>query len=373
MLHPSLAEKAANLANDLTSIRQDREEEADKSLLSALAVESQHRLGRFLTGIEKYRAHPMRRDMPDMPVLEQIGSTALADYAPAATGRTPVLVIPSLVNRAYILDLDRENSFMRWLAAEEFHPYLVDWGMPGEDEADFDLSAYVQRLTGFIRILADQHGGPVPVVGYCMGGLLALAAGLACRDRVASLTLLATPWDFQSDGGRQAALLTTMMPMIRQAISLTGFLPTDCLQMFFTALDPLLGLRKFTKFADSDPEGRFVRSFVALEDWLNDGVPLVGPAALDCLQGWYMENRTANGNWLVDGNPVDPSLFDRPALALVPQGDRIVPPDSALALAGQLPQCEAVRLQAGHIGMMAGSRAASATWPLIGEFLRHHS
>ncbi|RED54053.1 alpha/beta fold hydrolase [Aestuariispira insulae] len=370
MIHPSLREAVDGLQQDLQAIRTGREQDADKTLLEALELVSQKRFNLFLDGIQRYRSHPYQRTAQNRPIAAQSGNTCLLDFSDGRQGAEPVLVIPSLVNRAYILDLTPENSFMLWLRDQGLTPYMVDWGSPGQDEHGFSLSDYTGRLADFIDEIGDRHGRPVSVIGYCMGGLLALGAAIHRQEKTATLTLLATPWDFHSDGGRQSALLGMMMPMIHQTIETVGFLPTDALQMFFTGLDPLLALRKFTKFASTAPDGEFAKSFVALEDWLNDGVPLVGPAALDCLEGWYQQNRTHQKNWHLFGEPVDPQQLEIPSLALIPQGDRIVPPASAEALAQQLPICRSRSINAGHIGMMAGRRAASSTWPLIGEFIR---
>ena len=65
-------------------------------------------------------------------MLWQEGTTRLLDYAPA--GGMPVLAVPSLVNRAYILDLAPDNSLMRYLAGLGLRPFLVDWDAPGEVE-----------------------------------------------------------------------------------------------------------------------------------------------------------------------------------------------------------------------------------------------
>src|SRR3546814_17470322 len=98
-------------------------------------------------------------------------------------GGIPVLVVPSLFNRGYILDLSAGRSFLRWLADQGFRPFLVDWDSPGEAERRFDLTDYVAgRLEAALNVVLDATGGrPVAVLGYCMGGLLALA--LAQRRR----------------------------------------------------------------------------------------------------------------------------------------------------------------------------------------------
>ena len=114
------------------------------------------------------------------------------------------------------------------------------------------------------------------LLGYCLGGLL--AAGLAAsRQRdLAGLALLAMPWDFHAgDGGAPPPIAAT--PQLTAAIAALGCAPVDMLQGFFASLDPLAVIAKYARFADLPPEHPKARAFVAVEDWLNDGVPLAGP------------------------------------------------------------------------------------------------
>src|SRR3989442_583011 len=77
------------------------------------------------------------------PSLWQEGSTLLLDYRKSSKPGRPILVVPSLINRGYILDLLPERSFMAFLAGEGFRPFLVDWQSPGEAERRFDLGDYI--------------------------------------------------------------------------------------------------------------------------------------------------------------------------------------------------------------------------------------
>ena len=149
-----------------------------------------------------------------------------------------------------------------------------------------------------------------------------------------------------------------------------GMMPTDMVQSYFALLDPLSVLKKFNAFGRLDPAGEKAGRFVALEDWLNDGVPLTAPVALECLMGWYGANETAQGLWRVAGQPVDPGKIDLPTLALVPGQDRIVPPASALPLAQAIPGCEIRQPALGHIGMVVAGGAPKQLWEPLAEWLR---
>ena len=88
----------------------------------------------LVRGIAAYRRHPYRRDLPDPPVIWQEGGSRLLDYGSPARARR-VLVVPSLVNRAYVLDLAPERSMLRWLGGRRGAPVLLDWGWPGRRSA----------------------------------------------------------------------------------------------------------------------------------------------------------------------------------------------------------------------------------------------
>ena len=342
-----------------------------EALAWALGAEAATRIGTFLAGIEGYRAHPYRRRLEDPPALWQAGTTRVLAFGGDAAG-APVLLVPSLINRAYILDLRAERSFARYLRDRGLRPYLLDWGAPGADEREFGLDDYIfGRLAPALEAVHRDAGRPVVLAGYCMGGTLVLP--LAAREDVAALVLLATPWDFWADGRHQARLIAAHLPGLTALIDGLEQLPPDALQAMFAALDPLLAARKFSAFADLPPASAAARNFVALEDWLNDAVPLTGPVARACLEDWYGANAPARGNWRVGDEPVRPERVTCPALNVVPARDRIVPPASAEALGEALPDVETWRPPLGHIGMMASPRAKRLLWRKLADWIAAHA
>jgi polyhydroxyalkanoate synthase len=132
----------------------------------------------------------------------------------------------------------------------------------------------------------------------------------------------------------------------------------------------VLAERKFSAFSSLDPQSDAAQDFVALEDWLNDGVPLSAPVARECLSGWYGGNTPALGAWRIAGVAVDPAEIDLPSLAVIPAHDRIVPPESAEALGRSLRRAAVLRPDVGHIGMMVSRGVERTLWPRIAEWLR---
>ena len=273
-----------------------------------------------------------------------------------------MLFVPSLVNRAHILDLMPEQSLLRWFAARGTRPLLLDWGWPGALERGFTLSDATDRLG---RALGAA-GEPVVLAGYCMGGLLTTVAAQRWPDRVRALALLATPWDFHAEPA-DASRLAAALPLLEPVMAPGGALPVDALQTLFAAADPGGIARKFRAFGALDQDSEAAARFVAIEDWLNDGVPLAAPIARETLGGWYGANTPGRGTWCLGGTAVDPARIAVPCFAAIPGRDRIVPPASALALAAAIPGTTVHRPASGHIGMAAGPRAEAGLWqPLLG-------
>ena len=356
---------------EATALQEALARAAPEALARALGAEAATRIARFLDGIEGYRAHPYRRRLQDPPALWQAGTTRVLAFGGEAAG-APALLVPSLINRAYILDLRPERSFARYLRGRGLRPYLLDWGAPGAEERAFGLDDYIiGRLAPALEAVRRDAGRPVALAGYCMGGTMVLP--LATHADVAALVLLATPWDFHADGRHQARMIAAHRPGLTALNASLGQLPPDALQAMFAALDPLLAARKFSAFAQLPPASAAARNFVALEDWLNDAVPLAGPVARACLEDWYGANAPARGLWRVGGEAVRPERVRCPALNVVPARDRIVPPASAEALSDALPNVEMWRPPLGHIGMMASPRAKRLLWRKLAAWIAAHA
>ena len=358
-----IAEQAAAVFASLLSAPQAE----SQASLAAVFGESLSQNHDLIAGIAAYRRHPWRRDLNDPPVRWEEGGSRLLDYAPDAAARTTVMFVPSLINRATILDLTADHSMLRFLAANGVRPLLLDWGWPGSLERGFSLTDYIAgRLERALEAAVQVAGAPVVLAGYCMGGTLAVAAAQRRPALLRGLALLAVPWDFHAGDAAAGRELAAQLPLLEPVMALSAALPVDALQTLFTLLDPWGVGEKYRAFAGLDQTSEQAKLFVALEDWLNDGVPLAAPVARECLSHWYGANQPALGQWRVAGSRVDPGEIQMPCFIAAPARDRIVPPESAQPLAALIPGAELHVPPAGHIGMVAGRNAETLLWrPLL--------
>ncbi len=308
------------------------------------------RLAKVLEGLRRYQSAPP--PLPRLPRREvaRIGAARLLSCA--EHGR-PLIIVPSLINAADVLDLAPGQSLIDHLAGQGLRPLLVDWG---ECEA-LDLAALVsERLVPLTR----QVGEPVAMLGYCMGGTLAIGAASQLGNMVSRLALLATPWHFGGYGdaarGDLGAWWGGAMPMAEQL----GAMPMDLLQPAFWSLDPGALAAKFARLADMNDE--LAAGFVRLEDWANTGTPLSLPAARD-LARLFADDMAGRGAWQIAGKVVDPAALVMPVLDICASADRIVPAAAACGAGTRWV------LDAGHVGMVVGRRAPEQLWAPLADWL----
>ncbi len=359
-------EEATDLMRDMNMFELEE-------LLLKVGERGQYLVSEMLSGIRQYHEHPYRRDVTDPPSIWAKGSARLLDYGQGLPETSPVLfLVPSLVNQGYILDLSEKRSLVRFLADKGIRPLLLAWGEPGEAEREYYLENYfLEILVPALEAVLQYAGSVRPhLAGYCMGGTLAVALTALRQEKLASLITLASPWDFQEGLSSPASQFLKQESFWDSLLETWGELPVDMLQTFFASLDPNLCLRKFGLFNRMDMHSDRAQEFVALEDWLNDGVPLAKNVARECFSGWYGKNNPVHGEWEIDGHLICPQNITIPVMIAVPKSDKIVPSGSALALAGQINEAHVVYPPSGHIGMVAGRQAEAGLWSNIVAWIK---
>lgn len=308
-----------------------------------------------LAALAAYQAAPRPTGDALPPATIRCGRAMLRDYGGA--GR-PVVFVPSLINPPTILDLDAETSLLRWLSARGHRCLLVDWGAPDRGDAAQDLSGHVTDL--LVPMLRELDAAPV-LVGYCLGGTLAVAAAAMVAPR--ALGLIAAPWRFRGYGETARGEMGKLWADARPACEALGLLPMEVLQSGFWRLDPARTIQKYIAFADMAPDSAAARRFVTLEDWANAGAPLTLGAGQQLFEAMVGRDQPGLGRWWTGGRRVVPRALECPVVQFVSARDRIVP----AATAARLPDTRI--LGAGHVGMIMGSGARAQLWEPLDQWL----
>ena len=250
---------------------------------------------------------------------------------------------------------------LRHMAAAGHDAYLVDWGSPRAEDTGLGLEHHVtERL---LPMLAPLPRAPI-LVGYCLGGSLAL--GAASVTDVQAVATIAAPWQFDGFPEADRELITSLWRGAKPMSERLGYVPMEVLQSGFWAMDPARTIRKYAAFEGMEPGSEAERAFLAVEDWANGGPPLTFAAGRELFENFYGENLTGDCQWQVDGRTVDPAKLRCPTLSVRSATDRIVPASAAPELSSGF------TLQLGHVGMIVGSSARQLLWEPLSLWLSTH-
>lgn len=295
---------------------------------------------------------------------------------PAPLG-PPVLAFLGLVSRAYIFDLWKGNSYVQRLMDAGFDAFVLDWGVPDELDADNTIDTYVEGyLPRAIRaVLRETGADEVSVIGYCMGGNLALLGLAADPDLpVRNLVTMATPVDF--------AHLSPLADTLRDGrlepeaiIDEAGNVPADTIGTFFKVRKPTADLVQYANLWQNLWNDEYMEGWQAMGRWTREMVPFPGAAFRQMVHQWLRDNAFLEGTLRVGGRAVSLGDIRMPALVVIALRDDIVPQPSAAPLPGMLTgaQVDVLELDAGHASLNTGRKAAKVTVPRILEWLAAHS
>ncbi|HWE45845.1 MAG TPA: alpha/beta fold hydrolase [Caulobacteraceae bacterium] len=169
----------------------------------------------------------------------------LIQYTPSTkqASRRPMLYVPPLVNKYYLMDLQPKSSLMKWLVEQGRTVFVISWVNPGAELRDKDLASYVtEGVVAAMDAAAKATGeNDADLVGFCMGGTLAAttAGYLASKgegDRVGSLTLIGTLLDFSELGEWSVFTSAGDLSALRRTVTPKGYIDSHELQQLFSLM-----------------------------------------------------------------------------------------------------------------------------------------
>ncbi len=303
---------------------------------------------------------------------------SLLRYQPRPQGlkfATPVLLVPSLINRHYVLDLMPGKSLAEYLVAQGHDVFCIDWGTPGDEDRylSFDdiVDGYLGRaLRQTARISRAQRAH---VLGYCMGGTMAAIHAARHPERFASFAALAAPVHF-AEAGLLAGWTRSNALDLDALLAACGNVPSQFIQSAFTLLRPTLPLSKAVMVVDRAANDEFLDGYLALETWGNDNVAIPGAFYRRYLQDLYRDDALVKGRFCLGGQSVNLLKISCPTLVVTFEHDNIVPSACAAPLLALISSRDKqhLYLPGGHVGAVVSKHAAKTLWPKLSGFWQHH-
>ncbi|HUO43612.1 MAG TPA: class I poly(R)-hydroxyalkanoic acid synthase [Burkholderiales bacterium] len=280
----------------------------------------------------------------------------LIQYAPLTetVHEKPLLIVPPCINKYYILDLQPDNSFVRYAVAQGHTVFMVSWRNVPQEMGRVTWDEYLER--GVIRaidaVLEICGSGQLNALGFCIGGTL-LAPALAVlrareREPAASLTLLTAMLDFSDVGDLAVFVDENYVTKREQDFAAGGVLNGRELGLTFSSLRANELIWNYV--VNNYLKGQQPEPFDLLY-WNSDSTNLPGAMYVYYLRNTYLENNLrVPGRLTMCGVPIDLDTVAAPAYVLAAREDHIVPWKTAYQSTQLLGgQCEFVLTASGHI------------------------
>jgi polyhydroxyalkanoate synthase len=255
----------------------------------------------------------------------------LIQYAPLTdkVAKRPFVMVPPCINKYYILDLQPENSFIRYAVEQGHTVFLVSWRNAKAEQGHFTWDDYLEQgpLTAFRVAKEICKVQQVNALGFCVGGTIVSSALAVMKarggDDVASLTLLTTLLDFSDPGELGCFIDETSVAARENTIGKGGLLTGRELSSVFSALRANDLIWQYV--VGNYLKGGKPQPFDLLY-WNSDSTNLAGPFAAWYLRNMYLENNLrVPGKLSMCGVKADLGKVDMPVFILATREDHIVP------------------------------------------------
>jgi polyhydroxyalkanoate synthase len=306
----------------------------------------------------------------------------LYHYEPMAEKKhpVPILMIYALINRPYVLDLMPGNSLIEYLVGEGFDVYLLDWGVPDDEDRDLSFEDYVLDYIRLAtkKVLGASRAEEYTLFGYCMGGTMAaMYAGLFPEKPLKNLVLLTTPIDFTTEKTGLLGLWTDEKYLDPDLLTDSfGNIPSSLIDDVMQMLKPVTNyVGAYATMWECLLEEKSMETWKAINKWTRDGVPFPGAAFKQWVKEFYQQNKLVKGEIHLRGRKVDLSNITCPVLNIAGKQDHICPLPQAEPTTDLVSSedKELFALDAGHVGLLVGRGAKKGLWPKVKSWLEERS
>ena len=246
----------------------------------------------------------------------------------ASVTRRPLLIVPPWINKFYVLDLNKEKSFIAWAVSQGLTVFVISWVNPDERHARKDWDAYMtEGILAAIDAVEQATGErDVTTVGYCVGGTL-LAATLAYMaatgdTRVSSSTFLTTQVDFKEAGDLKVFADEAQIGAIERQMEESGYLAGSRMANAFNMLRPDDLIWSYS--VNAYLKGKAPKPFDLLT-WNADSTRMSAANHAFYLRNCYLENNLTRGEMVMGGRKLNLASVTIPIYDLAAKEDHIAP------------------------------------------------
>ena len=293
--------------------------------------------------------------------------------------RHPVLLVPPLAAPASCFDLRRGGSLVEHLTTLDYPTYLVDYGPIGFSDRQLGLEHWVDDvIPKAIDTVSEDSGEAVQLVGWSVGGIMALLGVASRRMPVRSVSMVGSPFDFE-----QVALLAP----IRQLADLTGgWLVTALYRAMGGAPAPLVSIafqltaidrriKRPLTIARHIDDRDYLAYMEAVDDYMAHMFAYPGRTFGQLYHQFFRVNELAGGTLRLSDREIRVEDVELPVLSIAGESDVLAPVAAVHHVGKLLKRAPEVRLETapgGHLGVLTGRSARNTTWRHLDEFLNAH-
>lgn len=285
--------------------------------------------------------------------------------------KTPILVIYSLINRHYILDLLPKVSVIRNLLDQGFDVYSTHWGTPTSFDKDLSLENYIEEYVedAVAKIKEITGSETVSLFGYCWGGIFALIYSAIHPENVKSLILHATPIDIEK--GKTVVENWTSQMNVDNLVEKCGNVPAWLLNLAFIMRNPVETLLKYPRYFSEPRSLDEITQFFSIETWLYDSRPIIGKVYQEIVNELYKKNSLIKNEMRVGPNLINLKNISMPLLDIIGTKDDLVPPESSKSIIDAVSSIDKklIEFPTGHVGLCISTPAHEKLWPEVGKWL----
>jgi polyhydroxyalkanoate synthase len=293
----------------------------------------------------------------------------------------PILLVFALINRPEIFDLRPGASLVEYLLEEGFDIFLVDWGVPAEEDADTGLDEYVcDELHWAIRETLRASGAEeLTLMGWCIGATLcAMYCGLdrgSEQTPVRNLVLLTMPVDGR--GSTYARWVGDPEFDVQMVAEQWRVLPGQAIDFANKMLKPVTNFfTTYRRLAQGVFDGTARKeAYQPMAKWVADNPPFPGRAWSQWIRWMYQDEALVTGRMRLRGRRVDLRRVDQNLLVITAGADHIAPRAGTMPIFDLVASEDVTHIDrpGGHIGLIAGSAARNQIWPEMASWLAERS